>query len=210
MIRETTTAYDGTVYEWWRHDPGYHPPLPRGAVRGDVTKQVYCAGHHVPKYFYVDEDRDCIQCGQSFVFRAEEQKYWYETLRFNFSSVPIRCATCRRRQRSEHSLREQIARSKAQLRATSADPGAHLSLARAIVEYHERTGHGNLNEAVAASRKAAELWPESRDPLFWEGAAHALAGRNAKARRCLQQFLSQSGHVTASLQKRAQEYLQRL
>src|SRR4030095_14215073 len=105
----------GKVYEWWQYDPEYEPPLPRGAVRGNVFKQVFCPAHHTPKYFYVDEEQQCIQCGNSFVFNGTEQKYWYDTLKFNFSSIPIRCISCRRERRSEHALREQIARAKAEV-----------------------------------------------------------------------------------------------
>src|SRR5687767_11028641 len=77
LIRVATPAVDGKVYEWWQYDPDYQPPLPRGAVRGDVRKQLYCTAHHMPKYFYVDEQRTCVQCAQRFTFRAAEQKYWY-------------------------------------------------------------------------------------------------------------------------------------
>ena len=135
LIRVSVTASDGRLYEWWRHDPDYQPPLPRGAVRGDARKQVYCAAHHVPKYFYIDERRTCVQCGQTFTFHAAEQKYWYETLKFNFSSIPIRCVDCRRQRRSEHALREQIAVARVAVRDAPNDPAGHLSLARAIVEY---------------------------------------------------------------------------
>jgi bifunctional non-homologous end joining protein LigD len=145
-------------------------------VRGNVRKQNYCTAHHVPKYFYLDEERRCVQCGAKFTFEAGEQKHWYETLGFKFGSIPVRCPPCRRRRRSEHALREQIAEAKAYLRAEGANSGAHLSLARALVEYHERTGHGDLDEAVAAARKAAGAFPESSEPLFWERAAGPLSG----------------------------------
>jgi hypothetical protein len=180
-------------------------------VAGDVGKQVFCAAHHVPKYFYVDESRKCIQCGQMFVFRAAEQ-YWYETLKFNFSSLPVRCAACRRLRRSEHALREQIAAAKADVRQRPADPAGHLSLARAIVHYHERTRQGDLDVAVAAARKAAALWPEAKEPSLWEGVAHARAGRLAKARRSLEQFLASTrvGKEHAMLVQTARAYLTHL
>lgn len=168
---------------------------------------MFCTGHHVPKYFYLDEPRTCLQCGIDFTFRAAEQKHWYETLQFSFASVPVRCLGCRRRRRSEHALREQIARAKAGLRAGAGDPAVHLSLARAIVEYHLRTGHGNLSEAVAAARQAATLWPDSTEPLFWEGVAHHRAGREKKARSCLVAFVTSAEPRFASLRARAKELL---
>lgn len=205
LIHHSQVGSDGKLYEWWQYDPNYQPSMPRGAVRGDVRKQMYCAAHHLPKYFYVDEDRECIQCGRRFTFHAKEQKYWYETLKFNFSSIPIRCVECRRQRRSEQALREQIARAKAEVRKMN--PAGYIALARAVVEYHERTGHGNLNEAIAAARKAAALWPTSSEPQLWEGVAHALAGRRQKAQTILNSFLSKSGSEPVALRTKAERYL---
>ena len=208
LIEVKATGLRGEDRSWWRYDPDYEPPLPRGAVRGNVRKQVFCFAHHVPKYFYVDEQRGCVQCGQAFTFRAAEQKHWYEVLQFNFGSVPIRCLGCRRQRRSEHALREQIARARAAVRASSADPAAHLSLARAVVEYHQRTGKGNLDQAVAAARKAADLWPEASEAHFWEGLAQDRAGRKSKAGACLHAFMHRAGPRLVSLKQRAKELLQ--
>jgi hypothetical protein len=209
LIKVIATGLRGQDLSWWRYDPEYEPPLPRGAVRGNVKRQVFCYAHHVPKYFYLDEPRSCVQCGEEFTFRAAEQKHWYEALQFNFSSVPVRCLACRRRRRSEHALREQIARAKAAVRASADDPAAHLSLARAIAEYHERTEQGDLNQAISAARKAATLWPETAEPLFWEGLAHARAGHEAKARDCLRTFVDRARPGLASLRQRAKELLER-
>lgn len=206
LIHHSNIGINGKTYEWWQYDPDFQPPLPQGAVRGDVRKQNYCPAHHTPKYFYVDEDRQCIQCGRDFIFQAQEQKYWYETLKFNFSSIPIRCLHCRRERRSDHALREQIARAKAEVRKMN--PAGYIALARAIVEYHERTQQGNLDEAIAASRKAATLWPDSYEPNLWEGIAHALAGRRQKARSTLKTFLSTSTNVPLALRKKAEKYVE--
>ena len=205
LLHHVYTGGDGKVYEWWQYDPNYEPAMPRGAVRGDVSKQVYCPAHHVPKYFYLDEDHDCIQCGQRFTFLGEEQKYWYETLKFNFSSIPIRCVECRRQRRSEHALREQIARAKADVRRLN--PAGYVALARAIVEYYERTGQGNLDEAIAAARKAAVLWPTSVEPQLWEGVAHALAGRQQRAETILNSFLAKSVGGYGVFRMKAEKYL---
>jgi len=198
LVRETFMGRDGSVHESWRYDPTFRPRPPRGGVAGDVARQVFCSAHHVPKYFYVDEARKCIQCAQTFVFRAEEQKHWYETLKFNFSSVPVRCPGCRRLRRSEHALREQIAAAKADIRQRPTDPAGYLSLARSIVQYHERTQQGDLDAAVAAARR--------------EGVAHARAGRPAKARTSLVRFLASNrvrkDHATRI--ETARSYLERL
>jgi Probable zinc-ribbon domain len=76
LIERKSAGRDGRVYTWLEYDPDFEPKLPHGAVRGDVGAQVLCCGHHVPRYFYVDEERVCRQCGASFVFAAREQKFW--------------------------------------------------------------------------------------------------------------------------------------
>lgn len=201
------TTVAGKTYEWWECDPAYQPPLPRGAVRGDVTRQVFCNACHTPKYFYVDETRRCIQCGESFTFSGREQKYWYETRQFNFNSVPVRCATCRRLRRSEHALREQVGRARASVGKTPDDPAAQLALARAIVELHERTDQGALNDAVAAARKAAKLWSGVAEASLWEGIAQIRAGRMRQGRACLTSFIESPAPAPADLRGKAQSYL---
>jgi hypothetical protein len=84
---------------------------------------------------------------------------------------------------------------------------AHLTLSRAIVEYHERTGAGRLDDAVAAARKAAKVWKDAPDASLWEGIAHARTGRAKQARECLTEFLGRAPDVHASLLAKAREYL---
>ena len=210
QIRRSTVGRDGRTYEWWEHDPAFFPPVPKGAVAGDVSKQVFCAACHDPKYFYVDEAQSCLQCGSRFTFSAAEQKHWYETRQFNFGLVPIRCQNCRRQRRTEHALREQLARARQLTRDAPGDPSGHLALARAIVEYHERTGAGRLDDAVAAARRAGKIWRDAPDATLWEGVAHARAGRAKQARECLSRFLADSKNVNASLQLKARTYLAQL
>ena len=91
LAREYSTP-EGVPYVWYEPDPAYRPVLPEGAVRGDPTKQAYSPAFHIPKYFYVDEERECVDCGESFAFTAKEQQFWYEQLGFNLNlgggSVP--------------------------------------------------------------------------------------------------------------------------
>jgi tetratricopeptide (TPR) repeat protein len=104
-------------------------------------------------------------------------------------------------------MREQIARARQATRAAPTDPSAHLALARAIVEYHERTGAARLDEAVAAARKAAKLWRDAPDASLWEGIAHARAGRAKQARERLSEFLNSAQNVPVNVVAKAREYL---
>ncbi len=206
LLRPVTYA-DGTVREVWSYDPDYHPQMPPRAVRGDVRKQSFCPMCHVPRYFFIDEERTCVQCGHDFTFRAAEQKHWYETLRFHFDSVPIRCVTCRRQRRTVRALANQLAAARRDASASPQNPGHQLALARALVEHHQRTQAGNLNDAIAAARRARELWPEAAEPLFWEGMAQAAAGRSAKARAALEAFLTHHGFRVAGRKRAARTVL---
>jgi hypothetical protein len=209
MVERSYVANDGQRYKWDEYDLTYSPRLPKGAVAGDVSKQVFHPALHVPKYFYIDETRTCVQCDSPFTFSGAEQKYWYETRRFVFDSIPIRCQSCRRLRRSEHALRQQIAHARELVRSQPGDPASHLALARAIVELHERTGGGRLDDAIAAARKAAKLWPDSAEPALWEGLAHARAGRANQARVCLSAVLERENSLPANLASKVRAFLDR-
>ena len=180
---------------WQEFDPTYRPPLPRGAVRGNPERQNYCRAHHEPKYFYVDETHTCVQCRLQFVFTAKEQKFWYETLQFNFNSQAIRCRNCRKQRRTDAALRQQIATALKRLSEHPADPHTLLELATATVRYRERTGEGNLDRALDACRKAGSEWHDSPEPMFWEAKCHRLAGRVRKAADAFERFLDRARTV---------------
>ena len=188
----------GNQYESLDFDPDYEPPLPKGAVRGNVNSQEFCRMCHVPHYFYVDVECVCVQCKQPFVFRAAEQKYWYETLKFHFDSTAIRCVSCRRARRSEHAVHEALVAAREAAKLAPESPSAQLGLAEAIVRYFQRKNAGPLAAAIAASRKARRLVREhsghdARESLFWEAMSHGLAGRREQARKLMQEFLDERG-----------------
>ena len=169
-----------------QYDPDYAPKLPPGAVRANVHLQELYLLNSVPKYFYVDESKTCVQCGKDFMFDAHEQKYWFETLKLY---DPVRCRDCRRRRRTEKGLRLALAAAKAELKNAPKDPAALLAVAEALVRYHRRFGQGKLDEAVAAARRAHKLAPRAYEALFWEGFCHIQQGREAKGRALLAHYL---------------------
>jgi hypothetical protein len=213
----TRTDEQGRTWDTLEYDPDYAPSLPPGAVRGNVRKQLFCPMCHVPRYFYVDMDRVCVQCGVRFVFRAAEQKHWYETLKFYFDSVPTRCLACRRKRRTDRALHRQLSDTKASARQKPDDPQAQLALAEAVVRYFERHGKGPLDAGIAASRKARRLLKnhplrEQREASFWEAMAHAFAGRKGTARKMLLEFVTEArgaGRRQARLAKEGSDWLDR-
>lgn len=214
MIEVTVTHADGTVASYRDYDPDYAPPLPKGAVRGSVRSQSFCRMCHTPKYFYVDIPGTCVQCGAGFVFRAGEQKHWYESLKFHFDSVAVRCVDCRRKRRSELSLQQELSLAKARVAKEPDSADAQLAVAEAIVRYYQRTGLGRIDHGLAAARKARRLLKghaasDAARAEFWEASCQALAGRNALARPLFESFVARShaGKRGATLLAEAKRWL---
>ena len=70
--------------------------MPAGATKADLTKH---APHnsYSPPMWYVDEDKQCVECGREFTFTARQQKHWFEVLKIPIHVNAIRCVTCRRK-----------------------------------------------------------------------------------------------------------------
>ena len=62
------------------------------ALQGNPKHQRYGCG--LPYFAYFDDTRTCEECGSLFVFTKEEQKHWYEELKFWVLSRPKRCREC--------------------------------------------------------------------------------------------------------------------
>lgn len=214
LVEASVVQPDGTVHTFKDYDPNYAPPLPKGAVRGNVRAQEFCRMCHMPRYFFVDMPRRCVECTTPFVFSAAEQKHWYEVLKFHFDSVPVRCVACRRKRRSELSLQQELRDAKALLKKQPDEPSAQLAVARALVRLRQRTAQGSLAEALAAARRARRLLKghpatELLESDFWEASAQALAGRAAAARLFFERFVEQArGRQHAALISEAKRWLE--
>ncbi len=193
LIPVVLQGSNGPTVSHWNYDRSYQPRMPAGAVRGNVNEQEFCPICHVPRYFYVDQKKTCLQCDGSFTFSAKEQKYWYETLKFSFDSVAIRCPPCRRRRRTARALRAQLASSLETIRQQPDDPVALLACAEATARLRQKHGAGDLDRAISHARRAARVWPDAREPTFWEGLCQVLAGRPEKAHPLLAGFLERAG-----------------
>lgn len=73
------------------------------AVRADISQQDFTVA---PRLWYVDATFCCARCAKSFVFSAQEQKFWYEELKFFVDSLPKHCSSCRRELRELKNLRQ--------------------------------------------------------------------------------------------------------
>ena len=64
----------------------------------------YGAPAFVSRGYYVDQAFTCISCQSKEVWRATQQKWWYEVAKGNVFTTATRCRVCRR-QRREHKAR---------------------------------------------------------------------------------------------------------
>lgn len=92
---------EGTFLHW--HSPD-SCRVPGTAVVADLQKQVPAT---VPVTHYFDVERRCRDCGRMFLFFAEEQRFWYEELRFRLESDCVRCVPCRKRRQGISRISEQ-------------------------------------------------------------------------------------------------------
>jgi hypothetical protein len=90
-----------------------HPPAPRFDPRWISTTaetapcnpallaayNSYGNPDFVERGYYVDEPFTCVGCGKSEIWRATQQKWWYEVAKGNVESIARRCRSCRRAQR---------------------------------------------------------------------------------------------------------------
>lgn len=77
------------------------------AVFPDYSKQNYGLGG--PILFYITKEMNCESCKKDFIFTAEDQRFWYEDLYFNYSSYPKNCLSCRKDTRKKKALHQQLA-----------------------------------------------------------------------------------------------------
>jgi len=76
------------------------------AIIANPEAQVYLDS---PPYLaYVDELKVCDKCKEEYIFRKEEQEYWYEHLKFWVQSRPKHCAKCRREVRENKNLNNEL------------------------------------------------------------------------------------------------------
>ena len=220
IVERWVEAPTGKRYRQAEWDLDFCPAMPEGAVRGEPHRQEFCPACHVPKYFYVDLERHCLQCGEHFVFSAREQKFWYEGLKFHFDATAVRCRTCRRRRRDARMLRAQVQAAREGVSRAPDDPARQLALAEALVRLYEQTGAGRLSDAISAARRArrgsqgdrssAPRWQQgASEASFWEGLAQVLAGRPGLGEPLLAAFVA-SGPGKGRLKGLHREAVERL
>ncbi len=89
---------DGAFLGWHGEDCR----IPGTAITANPDSQV---GACVQITHFFDHGMHCADCGRAFIFFAEEQKFWYETLKMPLDVNCIRCLACRKAKRDIAGLR---------------------------------------------------------------------------------------------------------
>ena len=76
--------------------------IPATAIRADLKRQSPAT---VPVTHYYDLKRVCRDCDLPFIFFADEQQYWYESLGFPLEADCVRCTECRKKVQALVALR---------------------------------------------------------------------------------------------------------
>jgi Probable zinc-ribbon domain len=62
----------------------------------------------VARGFYMDTLFQCVDCGKEEVWRATQQKWWYEVAKGNVETRATRCNACRRAERERRAEARRI------------------------------------------------------------------------------------------------------
>jgi len=73
-------------------------PMPRGAIKADLSKQAPNTSYG-PRRWYVDQNRNCQDCGKQFAWTAKKQQHWFEVLKIPIYVHALRCPACSRKVR---------------------------------------------------------------------------------------------------------------
>lgn len=93
-----TTQHDIPVDEIRKYR-GYQGEtiFPESAIPADTSKQNFST---FPRSYYVDVLKRCRDCERNFLFFAEEQRFWYESLGIYIDADCVYCPECRKRNRA--------------------------------------------------------------------------------------------------------------
>lgn len=134
----------------------WHSPkecrIPSTAIAANRSQQNAGMGY-VTHYF--DVTRDCVDCNRMFLFFAQEQRYWYEILKFNLSANCVRCVECRKTVRGAESLRKRYDQL---VKASNLTESESLELAGCCITLIERSVFGPRSIQIA--RESLNRIPE--------------------------------------------------
>jgi predicted RNA-binding Zn-ribbon protein involved in translation (DUF1610 family) len=82
----------------------------RVAVNPALLKDAPCYSwpEFMERGFYLDMPFKCIDCGKDEVWRATQQKWWYEVAKGDLETIAVRCRRCRKTERERKELARKV------------------------------------------------------------------------------------------------------
>jgi DNA-directed RNA polymerase subunit RPC12/RpoP len=68
-----------------------------GWIRPALTSAAWQVGLYGPPMWYVDQKRNCRDCGKEFAWTARKQQHWFEILKIPIQVQALRCPACGRK-----------------------------------------------------------------------------------------------------------------
>ncbi|HWD91118.1 MAG TPA: zinc-ribbon domain containing protein [Verrucomicrobiae bacterium] len=141
--------------------------IPWTAITANPEKQNHPT---VPVSHYYDIEKICRKCKRHFIFFAEEQKYWYETLQFPLDSDCVLCSSCRKKEQSLSRNRSTYERL---VSAKTRDWKDNLKMAKSALTLVENGVFGT--KIVQKIRRLLKTVPDSEKPnIGYEFLLHRL------------------------------------
>ena len=75
-----------------------HPEVQRShptAVQADASRLSHINTYGALPEFYIDQPFICRDCGKEEIWRARDQKWYYEEAKGHIDAVAVRCHDCR-------------------------------------------------------------------------------------------------------------------
>lgn len=122
------------------------------ALPAVIQRQNLSPCHPEPNVAYFDEIKQCKICKQTFLFSKEEQRHWYEELKFRSWSKCITCKSCRKSRRYINSRNAALSKLIPEFEAGKI---SHLDR---IVELYTELGNKEAAKRIlaSASKKCAK------------------------------------------------------
>jgi hypothetical protein len=158
---------------------GYDTRFVQTVLRADIAKQNYCL---YPRKYYVDVQRQCRTCQRPFIFFAEEQRYWFETLRFHVDAQRMHCTDCSNARRPGREAQRRVRQFNGLAAKAAHTPSDFEELVDAALYLLESGTLRNLNTLGALKNKALKVIPGYQGTLDLAGALARAAAQQVQSK----------------------------
>lgn len=106
MAKKSDSGRDPTPRQLREADriAGLHPPQQKdhpSAVPADHDKLTHINTYGSLPDYYIDRPFVCRRCGKREIWRARDQKWYYEEAKGHIDAVAVECHDCRRARKSD-------------------------------------------------------------------------------------------------------------